>query len=275
MAETVKVKKTGKNGYAAPAVDGMLDILEFMSSRSGPFGVSELARSLGISNNLVFRVMKRLVERGYAEMEPETGAYHLGVKFYSLGMALASRFELRRRGRKHLEHLTGETGETCQVQVLDGHNMLVLDSVSPASDFFLQVVPGSRMYCHCNAFGKAVLAFKPEEFVREVISGELPKMTEHTISDYEKFRDELVEVRRIGLAFDREEYAAGVYCIVAPVFDVENNVVAGCGITGLASRFCPDLTAKLGRMVLDCAARISGDIGYNGNFYLEKQDSLK
>ena len=56
--------------YAAPAVDKALDILEFLAEQPRTFGINELARELNIPVNSVFRILKRLTERGYVELDP-------------------------------------------------------------------------------------------------------------------------------------------------------------------------------------------------------------
>ena len=54
-----------KDKYSAPAVDGMLDIVEFLAKAEHPCGVTELSRQLKLTNNLIFRIMKKMEARGY------------------------------------------------------------------------------------------------------------------------------------------------------------------------------------------------------------------
>ncbi|OGV50051.1 MAG: hypothetical protein A2017_02685 [Lentisphaerae bacterium GWF2_44_16] len=260
-----KIEKEKKK-YAAPAVDSMLDILEFMAKNPRPFGPTELSRTLGITTNLVFRVLKRLTERGYAEVNTE-GTYKLSTRFFTLGMSLYSNFEIRRRARKHLEKLCEQIGETCQLQIPDGDKMLVVDTVNPSADFFLHVVPGSRVYYHANAFGKAVMAFMDESEVRKLLSRKMPALTENTITDFDKLREELKTVHETGIAYDNQEYINGSFCIGAPVFDFNGNACAGTGMTGMYLRFGPDRKTFFEEAVLNCADNISKDIGYTGDFF--------
>jgi DNA-binding IclR family transcriptional regulator len=245
----------------------MLDILEFLSENSRSYGVTELSRELGISTNLVFRIMKRLTERGYAEMDSESGGYQLSTRFFTLGMRLYSRFDLRNRSRKHLEWLTQETGETCQIQVPDGNRMLVRESVNPPVDYFLQIVPGSRVYYHANAFGKVILAFMDQDEVKELLPTKLPALTEKTITNRKVLLGQLDQIKLEGIAYDDEEYTDGFFCIGSPVFDVSGKAIAGVGMTGLIRRFDAKLKKKTEKLVLQCASRIASDIGYTGDYY--------
>jgi len=254
------------NKYAVPAVEAMLDILEYMSDKSEPCGVTEMSKELGVTNNLAFRVMKCLVERGYAEVN-NAGLYQLSTGFFSLGMKLYSRFELRRRARPHLEALCAAVNTTCQLQVPEGENMLVMDVITPEAPFFIQVVPGTRLNYHCNAFGKAVLAFKSEEYVKELLPSKLSPLTPHSRTGRAEFLKELEQVRQTGIAYDREEYNLGFFCIGAPVFNVAGEPIGGLGLTGLSTLFPHERYQEAEKLVLKCAQSVSLDIGYQGNFF--------
>lgn len=252
---------------AVPAVARALDVIEFLAQRSRAFGINELARELEIPVNSVFRILKCLEVRGYVETDGSSGGYQLSTRFFSLGMRLHARFDLRRRARPLLETLCRETGETTQIYLLDADSAIVLDCVTPDASWFLQVVPGSRMMLHTSAFSKAILAFLPTEMARELLPESLQAMTPHSITDREAFFRDLAEVRRTGLAYDREEYTLGVYCVGAPIFDVHGEVVAGAGVSGLVSRFRPQDLPQIERQVLQCVEQVSLAIGHDGRRY--------
>ena len=254
---------------AVPAVSRALDLIEFLADRGRSFGINELARELEIPVNSVFRILKCLENRGYVETDSPGGGYQLSTRFFSLGMRLQARFDLRRRAHPHMETLCRETGETTQIYILDGESSIVLDCVTPEAPWFLQVVPGTRMELHTSAFSKAILAFMEEDTVRGLLPKRLAAMTPNTITDRDRLMADLAEVRRTGLAYDREEYSLGVYCIGAPVFDVQGSVVAGAGLTGLVSRFRSEDLPRIEERVLHCAKQISSAIGHDGRRYAE------
>ncbi|MCX6901051.1 MAG: IclR family transcriptional regulator [Verrucomicrobia bacterium] len=262
------------NKYAVPAVEQMLDIVEHLAQNHRGYGITELARKLGISTNGVFRILKCLAERGYVEADP-TGGYRLGTKFFTLGMQLHARFDLRRRARLHLDRLCEQSGETVQLYTLQEDHALVLDCVTPAASSFIQVLPGSRMEIHASAFSKAVLAFLPEDEARRRLPRKLAALTPHTVTDKERLFEEIARIRATGLGYDREGYMLGIFCIGAPVFDVNGEPVAGLGVTGLVSVSHPKKQFVLEQAILACAESISRDIGYEGGRFAEFQSQLK
>ena len=262
--------KTPVRTYSAPAVDRTLDILEFMAVHPRPYGATELSRCLNIPINSVFRILKRLTDREYTAQDPFSDGYQLSTKVFSLGMSLYTRFELRLRARPHIEWLCRETEETCQLQIPHGDMVLVLDTVSPEVSYYIRIVPGGLVYYHPNAYGKAVLAFLSEEEVKKIIPPRLASLTPHTILLRTELMKELEGVRKSGLGYDNEEYNEGIRCIGSPVFDVEGKVVAGLGVSGLVSTFRDNRQATFEQLVLECAYRVSKDVGYSGDYFADK-----
>jgi len=185
-------------------------------------------------------------------------------------MSLYTRFELRQRARPHMEWLCRETEETCQLQIPRGDMVLVLDTVSPEVSYYIRIVPGGLVYYHPNAYGKAILAFQSEDEVKKIIPPRLPALTPHTIVLRTELMKELEEVRKTGLGYDNEEYNEGIRCIGSPVFDVEGKVVGGLGVSGLVSTFRNNRQATFEQLVLECAYRVSRDIGYSGDYFADK-----
>lgn len=259
-------KTASPEKYAVPAVEQMLDIVEHLSQSQRPYGITEMARLLGITTNGVFRILRCLAKRGYAEVD-SAGGYQLGTKFLSLGMRLQARFDIRRRARPHLERLCEQSGETVQLYSLQGSHALVLDCVTPAASSFLQVLPGSRMEIHASAFSKAVLAFLPEEEARRRLPRKLSALTPHTVTDRKELISELARIRESGLAYDWEGYMLGLCCVGAPVFDVNGEAVAGIGVSRFVSVLHPEKQASLELSILACAESISRDIGYEGALF--------
>lgn len=78
---------------------------------------------------------------------------------------------------------------------------------------------GKRNPLYCTATGKAILAFLPEEEIREVWNNsKIVKLTKNTNTDFILFKKELQIVKKDGYAIDDEENEIGVKCIGATNF---------------------------------------------------------
>ena len=230
------------------------------------FGITELSRTLGISGNMTFRVLSILNAYRYTECDP-SGKYRLSSKMYSIGTRLGERLNLDNCAQPWLDRLCRVTGEVAHMQVADGKRCLLAASAEPARDFYFYVKRGSRLHYHPNAFGKAMLAFFNEDTFKLATSEGLPALTPHTITDIDALNRSLEETRRTGFAYDIEEYNSGVFCVGAPVFDVNGTVVAGVGIISFISALDERGYKGYQAPVLDCAKNISLSIGYDGNLF--------
>ncbi len=130
-----------------------------------------------------------------------------------------------------MRDLTSETGETTNLAIADGAQVVFLSQVEthePIRAFFR---PGTRGPIHASGIGKALLAYFPPERVERLIQAEgLERFTAHTITAREALMSELAAIRAQGWAMDDEERTEGMRCIAAPIFNEYREAIAGVSI---------------------------------------------
>jgi IclR family transcriptional regulator, KDG regulon repressor len=90
----------------------------------------------------------------------------------------------------------------------------------------------------------------------------LERRTANTITEPERFRAYLVEVKRHGFAVDDIENEDGIRCVAAPVFSHTGEVVAGISVSGPEQRVTADRLNDLGLKVAASAVDLSKRLGY-------------
>ena len=90
------------------------------------------------------------------------------------------------------------------------------------------------------------------------------KRTPNTLSDFARFREELLATRARGYALDLEENEPGVRCVAAPVFGASGGVVAALSLSAPASRLSLEEAHRLAPRVVEAARRASLRLGYTG-----------
>jgi IclR family KDG regulon transcriptional repressor len=81
--------------------------------------------------------------------------------------------------------------------------------------------------------GKIMLAYLPEEKVKEILSGnKLRRFTNDTITDIKKLNAEIEEVRRNGYSRDNGEYMENICCIGFPIFNADQQLAAAFSLSG-------------------------------------------
>ena len=83
------------------------------------------------------------------------------------------------------------------------------------------------------------------------------------LTDAEDLRRELEVIRIQGYAVDNHEHHTDVVCIAAPVFDVDNQVLAAIGIAAPDYRFSLEKALSYSGEILRCAARITEKLGWH------------
>jgi IclR family acetate operon transcriptional repressor len=115
---------------------------------------------------------------------------------------------------------------------------------------------GSRIYFHCSATGKAILAF--DEALREKLRGtlELTRRTEHTICDWPELEKEFSLIREQGYAVDEQEYHNGVRCVAVPLIDEKGSVLGAVGMTGATTTLTRQRLPSLVKSLQEAAEQL-------------------
>lgn len=237
-------------------------LLKQFSARDREFGVSELARRLGLGKSTVHRLLVTLAEQDLVEQDEFTGKYRLGLAIYDLGAAVATGLDLHEAIMPSMEQLRAATGETVQVAVLDGRQVVYIERLDSPNTLRLFLEVGRRNWAHCTGTGKVLLAYQSEFELEAILDGwRLPAVTPLTITDQHKLREALKEIRRQGYAHNLGESELGVLSVSGPIRDASGGVRAAISVAGPQQRMEP-LLDKITLAVMEMAAQASRRLGW-------------
>ena len=212
-----RVVTAGASAGGLSTVRNAARLLKVFRSREADLGVSELARRLGLGKSTVHRMLTTLVAEGLIEQDPRTGGYRLGIVMFELGQAVRVHMDLHAAVGQVLGELRAQTGESSQVGVLDGHEVVYVDRLESAHSLRLFTETGRRVPVHCTSSGKVLLAYLPEARRHAVLrTAPLTALTPHTITSREQLVAELARVRQRGWAEAINEREIGIASIAAP-----------------------------------------------------------
>ena len=192
------------------------------------------------------------------------GRYLIGYKLLELGAGVQDRVErVRLAAREHLEAIQRETGETTNLVVLEGRDVVYVDKVDGRHSVRLFLEVGATIPAHTTGAGKAILAWRSSEDVKTLL-GDAPlvRSTARTLTTLEALHDDFVRIRRRGFATDNEEHEEGVACVGTPVFDHRGVSVAALSISGPTPRVLNADTADLGALLREHAEAVSTKLGF-------------
>ena len=193
---------------------------------------SEIVSAVQLPKSSVHRILKDLSELGYIFVNPETKKYFGSLKLASIGAEVVSNFQLRDHIRPLLLELNRETDHTTHLGILNGTMGIFLDKIE-SKDYGIKLFSeiGKTFPLHCTGLGKILLAFSRADMVSELLHAPLEAMTEKTITDPEKLKNELALIRERGYAVDNEEITRGIMCTAAPVYGFGGELTAAVSIT--------------------------------------------
>lgn len=231
-------------------------VLGAFAGRPSRLTLSELVDHTGLPKTTVHRVALELVELG--ALERRNGGYALGPRLFELGQLVSRHRRLRDVALPYMQDLYGLTHETVQLAVLDGLDVLYVEIIHGHRRVSSPASPGGRMPFHCTGLGKAMVAFSPPELVASALARGLTPRTSRTIIDRAVLTQELAQVRRAGVAFDRGESERSLVCAAAPIVNADDTAVAAISVAmGHRSRVG---LARVAPMVKRAADAISSDL---------------
>ena len=243
-------------------VTKVLRILEALHAATSGLQLKDVAQQTAINKSTAYRFLAHLEHEGYVYRD-NSGAYAIGVRLARLASGSSYQATLRKLSRPILQQLWRTTGETVNLAVLDGREVLYLDVMESSHTFRLVSQVGLRRPVYCTALGKVMLAFIPEEEQPYFFSGmSFERLTPHTVKSLSHLRKELAAIRQRGYSIDNEEVYLGSRCIGAPVFDSSGRIAASLSVSGPTSRVTKEQVPSYAAMAKNAAMAISRSLGY-------------
>jgi DNA-binding IclR family transcriptional regulator len=240
-------------------LDRAMSLVSLLARMPGPVTLSRLATDAGLHTASAHRILGSLIAHGLVE-KTGAGEYDLGVRWLEMGNRLRARLNIRQVAMPHMQALATATGETVNLIVRRGDEVVYVERISGGQTMIqiVQVV-GAHAPLHVTAVGKIFLADDNASGVLGYVQRTgLPAFTSNTLDTAAALTAELDIIRRAGLALDREEAELGVACIGAPIYDADGKLVAGLSISAPTDRHKPGWPA----MLKEAAARIGAALGY-------------
>ena len=238
------------------SLERAFELLEHLADAGGELALSELTEASGLPMPTVYRLMQTLVGRGYVRQEPSK-RYALGPRLIRLGDG-ASRL-LGTWARPALSRLVDEIGETANMAVLEGDEVVYVAQVPSRHSMRMFTEVGRRVQPHCTGVGKALLAQLPIETAEAMVARQdLVAYTPHTLTDPQTLLAQLKQIREQGYALDDEEQELGVRCIAVPV--VGAPALAALSVSGPSGRMTPEVIARVVPLMRRTAETFARDL---------------
>lgn len=227
--------------------------------------LNEISGSLNLHKSTVSRVLATLEKNGLVKKDKETKRFRLGLKILDLAYCLQEKLDIRNTAHPYLVELGKLTRETVHLAVLDGEEVVYLDKIESSHAIRMYSRIGKRASSYCTGVGKAILAYLPEKELDSIIERmEFHKFTDKTIIEPNELKEHLELVRKQGYSTDKGEHEFDIFCISAPIFDFNQDVVASVSVSVTRGQTSFNELLKFVPILKEFTEKISRELGYQG-----------
>lgn len=210
--------------YRAPALDKGLDIIELLAGVDGGLTQAEIAKQLRRSPNEFYRMLDRLVRRGYVT-RLEGDRFSLTLKLFGLAQLHAPTRRLASFAAPLMRELAEASGQANQLVVFDrGRAVVVAQQEAPAY-WGISIRVGSHISLYDTGSGHVLLAFRSAE-ERAMMMAANARSTETAAAPPAEFLARLDTVRERGFETMESAQIAGVHNLSAPVLGPDAKAIA-------------------------------------------------
>lgn len=229
------------------SVQTVLSLVELLQDR-GRAGITELANELGVSKGTVHCHLSTLRQEGY--IVKEEGKYCLSLRFVDIAHDVRNRNAIYDIVKDEVDRLATKSGELAMFTVEEQFKGVCLYRAGGEDAVQTELYVGYQNGLHHTAVGKAILAFKPPAVIDTFFEKtDYEALTENTITDEQRLRDELEEIREHGFAYNRGETIDGLAGIGAPIRDQNDDVYGAISVIGPSSRMDDERLEDLSDMI--------------------------
>ncbi len=225
----------GRNGDFVNSLARGLSVISAFSAADPALTLSQVAERTDLARATARRILLTLVELGYMEQNGRT--FSLQPKALDLGFAYLSSLQLPDIAEAHMEALVAEVRESSSLSVFDGSDVVYVARVPTTRIMTISLAVGSRLPAYPTSMGRVLLAgISDAELDKYLSTTPLVALTARTVTDPERIRAIVGDVRREGYALVDQELEDGVRSVAAPIVDQKGKVVAALNVSCHASR---------------------------------------
>ena len=194
-----------------------IDLLETISASSTWLSLADLHAKTGFPRSSLHGLLRTLRDTGWIETDDAGTRFRLGVRALICGTGYLDRDPVVPYATDALERVREQTGFTAHYARLNGDQVVYLETRESRHSAHLVSRVGRTLPAHATALGRALLAELADDELTALLPARLPALTEHTVTDRELLRAELIVTRERGYSTEREQGTPGVACVAAAV----------------------------------------------------------
>ena len=252
------------------SVDKALSLLKVVSQGGGR-SLSELSEISGLPAASAYRALVTMQKHGMVSFDEDGQLWRIDVEAFRIGSAFLSNTSMVEQARPVMTSLMNETGETANLGIIAGSEVVFLSQVETHEPIRAFFSPGTHGSIHASGIGKALFAFRPEKSAEKLANTiVLERFTDHSIISAEELMKMRLDTLQRGYAIDDQERTMGMRCIAAPIFNSFGEAASAISVSGPTVRIDSQRIEQYGRLVRVAADQITRNIGGKISSFVER-----
>ncbi|MFZ5946225.1 MAG: IclR family transcriptional regulator [Bacillota bacterium] len=251
--------------YPIKSLEKALEIINLLAgeARNGGLGISEIDERLKIGKSTIHRMLDTLMAFNYVEKNSTTNKYCLGWRLFEIGSNIPRQRNLYSFDMKILHDLSNKYGETVNLGVRDGVDVITVYKVDPETTLKANISIGGREALHATSMGKVLVSEMSPTALRDIFGEKVLKAyTQNTITTFDGLMEEIAKVREQGYAIDDEELCMGLRCVAMPIRNNQGNIVCALSVSGPSVRINYNKILSIKEDLQIVTKNISNYLGY-------------
>lgn len=199
-------------------------IMRALEQETHGLSLGQIAQRVGLARSTVQRIVAALESEKLLIAASPNGRVRLGPALLRLASSVRNDFVAL--AKPFITKLSAELHETVDLSTICKNHLVFIDQVVGSQRLRTVSGVGDTFPLHCTANGKAALSELDDRLIERLLGSTLEARTPRTLTKLDALLGELKNVRRSGVAFDREEHTLGICAAGVAMKDPLGNTVA-------------------------------------------------
>lgn len=240
-------------------IDKAVMILDYIADNNNGSRLTDICADLKMVKSTAHGILLALEDNGLISKDKTNSCFSLGIKAFRYSKIFEKTFSLKDAAHPYLIKLSEKYKECAHTGLPDKDYVVYVDMIETDHAVRLQARVGGRDPLYCTSIGKTILASMSDSKVEEYFKRtKIQKKTEYTITDVEKMKLALSEIRENRISYDMEELEKGLVCVACGIYDREGELVGAIGISSPNGRVGMETLVAMGKDIRDYCDELEG-----------------
>ena len=211
-------------------------LLRVLAEARAPVALTALAEAVAMPPAKAHKYLASFVRCGLVTQTEPGGPYEIGPFALDLGLAAMRRGDIMELAQPVLQELRDAVGATASLAVWANRGATIVRIADAPDVMSMTIRVGTVMPLITSAFGRCFATFLPRRMTQDILRAEIAESEglarRHGLADPTRIEALLSEFRARGMAVAADLIDPGRAAICAPVFDLNDRMVAAIALIG-------------------------------------------